>query len=74
MSDWTQCPAVERVPGKVSGAWVFAGTRVPVRALFENLEGGATLDQFLDWFPGATRDQALSVLKLAETSLTEAAA
>jgi len=64
---------VERVPGKVSGAWVFRGTRVPVAALFENLEGGATVDQFLEWFPGVTREQALTVLKLAESTLTVAA-
>ena len=70
MLDWTNCAAVERVPGKVSGAWVFKGTRVPVQALFENLEGGATVDQFLEWFPGVTREQALKVLKFAESSLT----
>ena len=74
MMDWTQCPAVERVPGKVSGAWVFKGTRVPVRALFENLEGGATVEQFLEWFPGVSREQALAVLKFAQNSLTEAVA
>ena len=45
--DWTQCAAVERVSGKVSGAWVFKTTRVPVRALFENLEDGATVKEFL---------------------------
>ena len=69
MLDWTKCKAVERVPGKVSGAWVFKGTRVPVQALFENLEGGATVDQFLEWFPGVTSEQALAVLKFAESSL-----
>ena len=69
MLEWTNCAAVERVPGKVSGAWVFKGTRVPVQALFENLEGGATVDQFLEWFPGVTREQALTVLKFAESSL-----
>ena len=63
------CTAVERVPGKESGAWVFKGTRVPVQALFENLESGATVDQFLAWFPGVTREQALTVLKFAESSL-----
>ena len=57
MLDWTQCPAVERVPGKVSGAWVFKTTRVAVRALFENLEDGATVNDFLAWFPGVTRAQ-----------------
>jgi len=72
MLDWTQCTVVERVTGKVSGAWLFKGTRVPVRALFENLEGGATIEQFLEWFPGVTRDQAMAVLKFAESSLAEA--
>ena len=74
MLDWTQCSAVERVSGKVSGAWVFKGTRVPVQALFENLEGGATVDQFLEWFPGVAREQALTVLKFAESSLMVAGA
>ena len=69
MLDWTKCAVVERVPDKVSGAWVFKGTRVPVQALFKNLEGGATVDQFLEWFPGVTREQALTVLKFAESSL-----
>ena len=69
MLDWTNCAAVERVPGKVSGAWVFKGTRVPVQALFANLEGGATVNQFLEWFLGVTREQALAVLKFAESSL-----
>jgi uncharacterized protein (DUF433 family) len=73
MLDWTQCSAVERVPGKVSGAWVFKGTRVPVAALFENLEDGATVDQFVEWFPGVSREQALTVLKFAESTLTAAA-
>ncbi|HYJ06909.1 MAG TPA: DUF433 domain-containing protein [Chthoniobacterales bacterium] len=66
MLDWTKCTAVERSPARVSGAWVFRGTRVPVKALFENLEDGATLDQFLEWFPGATREQALAVLEFTE--------
>jgi uncharacterized protein (DUF433 family) len=69
--DWQSCSAVERSAEKVSGAWVFAGTRVPVRALFENLEDGATLDQFLEWFPGVTREQARAVLEHAERSLVE---
>ena len=55
MLDWNECAAVERVAGRVSGAWVFKGTRVPVRALFENLEGGASVDEFLQWFPGVTK-------------------
>jgi uncharacterized protein (DUF433 family) len=69
MIDWSHCSAVERHPGKVSGAWVFKGTRVPVRALFENLQGGARIEDFLEWFPGVTRDQVDAVLKLTEQSL-----
>ena len=69
MIDWSQCPAVERVPGKVNGAWLFKGTRVPVRALFENLEDGARIDDFVEWFPGVTREQAELVLRHAQQSL-----
>ena len=69
MLDWSQCPATERVPGKVSGAWLFKGTRVPVKALFENLEDGGRVDDFLDWFPGVTREQVEAVLRHAENSL-----
>ena len=69
MLDWSKCPAVERSPTKVSGEWVFVGTRLPVRALFENLESGASLDEFIEWFPGATREQATAVLAHAECSL-----
>ena len=68
MLDWQQCPAVERIR-KVSGEWLFKGTRVPVRALFENLEGGARVDDFLDWFPGVTREHIETVLRHAERSL-----
>jgi len=69
MLDWNSCSAVERVPGKVGGAWLFKGTRVPVKALFENLEDGATIDDFLAWFPGVRRDLAEAVLEHAERSL-----
>jgi len=69
MLDWSQCSAVERIAGKVGGAWLFRGTRVPVAALFENLEDGATVDNFLEWFPGVAREQAGAVLKHAEQSL-----
>jgi uncharacterized protein (DUF433 family) len=69
MLDWSQCPAVERDPGKLSGSWVFQGTRVPVAALFENLEHGATIDDFLSWFPGVQREQAAAVLEHASRSL-----
>ena len=72
MLDWNQCPAVERTPEKLSGAWVFRGTRVPVQALFANLEDGARLDDFLEWFPGVSREQAEAVLKHAEQSLAVA--
>ena len=72
MLNWSQCQGVERIPGKVGGAWVFEGTRVPVSALFENLESGARLDEILDWFPGVTRAQLEAVLEHAERSLTEA--
>ena len=72
MLDWNQCSAVERVPGKVSGAWIFRGTRVPVKALFENLEDGATVNQFLEWFPGVTRQQVEAVLEFASQSLAVA--
>ena len=72
MLDWSTCPAVERNPQRVSGAWVFKGTRVPVKALFENLEEGATVDQFLEWFPGVGREQVLAVLNHAEKSLVSA--
>ena len=69
MIDWNTCPGVERSPGRVSGAWVFGGTRVPVRALFENLEDGASVDDFLEWFPGVARAQIEAVLDHASASL-----
>jgi uncharacterized protein (DUF433 family) len=69
MMDWSACPAVERSADTLSGAWRFKNTRVPVKALFENLESGATVDQFLDWFPGVNREQVLAVLAFAEESL-----
>ena len=72
MLDWNSCPAVERTPERVSGAWVFKGTRVPVKALFENIEEGASMDDFVEWFPGVTREQVLAVLAHAEKSLAMA--
>jgi uncharacterized protein (DUF433 family) len=69
MLDWTQCTSVERVPGRVSGAFVFKGTRLPVATLFENLEAGATVSDFLKWYEGVTREQVLDVLHHAERSL-----
>ena len=67
--DWSQCPAVERVPGKVSGAWVLRGTRMPVAAIFENLESGASLDDVLTWYEGLDRRQVQSVIEFAARSL-----
>src|SRR5439155_16931348 len=72
MLDWSNCTAVERCPERVSGAWLFKGTRVPVKALFENLEEGASVDDFLEWFPGVAREQVLAVLSHAEKSLATA--
>jgi uncharacterized protein (DUF433 family) len=72
MLDWNSCPAVERTPERVSGTWVFKGTRVPVKALFENIEEGASVEDFLKWFPGVAREQVLAVLAHAEKSLTVA--
>jgi len=72
MLDWSQCLAVERIPGKVSGAWLFKNTRVPVKALFENIEGGATIQEFLDWFPGVAREQVDAVIEHARRSLEAA--
>ena len=71
MIDWILCDAVERDVDKVSGAWVFRGTRVPVTALFENLEGGATIDDFLSWFPGVAKEQVITVLEYAIQSLKD---
>ena len=69
MNGWIHCQAVERDPERVSGAWLFRGTRVPVAALFENLEDGASTDDFLEWFPGVRRAQVEAVLQHAEASL-----
>jgi uncharacterized protein (DUF433 family) len=71
MLDWTKCGAVEQNPQKVSGVWLFRGTRVPVATLFSNLEGGATVDEFLEWFPGVSREQVNMVLEHTSHSLGE---
>ena len=68
MIDWSSCLAVERDPERVSGAWVFRGTRVPVAALFENLEDGASVSEIVEWFPGITLDQVRAVLEHAARS------
>lgn len=69
MINWSSCAAVERDPERVSGAWVFRGTRVPVTALFQNLEDGVQLAEFLQWFPGVSREQVRLVLEHASRSL-----
>ena len=68
MIDWSNCAAVERDPERVSGAWVFRGTRVPVAALFENLEDGVSIGEFVALFPGISLDQARAVLEHAARS------
>jgi len=69
MLDWSSCPAVERDTERVSGAWVFRGTRVPLSALFENIADGVQIADFVDYFPGVTLEQARAVLKHATESL-----
>ena len=66
--DWSQCPAVESIPGKVSGAWVFKNTRMPVSLVFENLEAGASIDEIMEWHH-LTRQQIVTVLEFAARSL-----
>ncbi len=63
MTDWSTCPAVEHNTKKISGAWAFTGTRVPVYALFENLESGATVNQYLESFHEVKEWQVAAVLK-----------
>lgn len=69
--DWSQCPAVESIPGKVSGAWVLKGTRMPVSVIFENLEAGASLDDIMEWFEGLDREQVKAVIEFVARSLEE---
>jgi uncharacterized protein (DUF433 family) len=64
---------IERNPDVLSGAWVFKGTRIPVTALFENLKDGASIDDFLEWFPGVTRDQIEALLDYEKASLNNLA-
>jgi uncharacterized protein (DUF433 family) len=66
--DWSQCPTVESIPGKVGGAWVFKDTRMPVSTVFENLESGASIEEIMEWFD-VTREQIVSVLEFAARSL-----
>lgn len=67
--DWSQCPAVESIPGKVSGTWVLRNTRMPVATIFENLEAGANIDDILGWYDGLDRDQVKAVIEFAARSL-----
>jgi uncharacterized protein (DUF433 family) len=67
--DWAQCDAVESIPGKVSGAWVLRGTRMPVSAIFENIAAGASIDDIMEWFDGLDRDQVKAVIDFAARSL-----
>lgn len=67
--DWSQCSAVESVPGKVSGAWVLRGTRMPVATIFENIEAGANIDDIMEWFDGLDREQVKAVIEFAARSL-----
>ena len=69
--DWSQCPAVESIPGKVSGAWVLRGTRTPVKVLFENLEAGMSIDELIEQFP-VTREQIETLMAFVACSLEKA--
>jgi uncharacterized protein (DUF433 family) len=68
--DWSQCPAVESIPGKRSGAWVFRDTRTPVSVVFDNLEAGASINEIMDWFH-LSREQVIAVIEFAARSLDE---
>ena len=63
--DWSRCPVVERVPGKMSCAWVLKDTRMPVATIFENLEAGASIDDVLAWYEGLDRKQVQAVIEFA---------
>jgi len=69
--DWSQCPAVESIPGKVSGAWVLKGTRMSVSVIFENLKAGANIDEIMEWFEGLDREQVEAVIEFAARSLEQ---
>lgn len=66
--DWSQCCAVESIPGKRSGAWVFRNTRTPVSVVFDNLEVGASIDEITEWFH-LSREQVVAVIEFAARSL-----
>ena len=67
--DWSQCPAVESVPGRLSGVWVFKNSRIPVAAVFANLEAGLTVDEVVDLFDGLTKEQVRAVLEFTARTL-----
>jgi uncharacterized protein (DUF433 family) len=67
--DWSQCSVVESVPGKLSGGWVLKGTRMPVSAIFENLEAGANIDDIMQWYDGLDREQVKAVIECAVRGL-----
>jgi uncharacterized protein (DUF433 family) len=67
MIDWSQCPVLESVPGKVSGAWVFRGTRVPVSAILKNLKD-LSVNEIVQEFPSVTREQVRTVLDFVARS------
>jgi uncharacterized protein (DUF433 family) len=69
--DWSLCTAVDRSPGKLGGQWCFQGTRLPVVSLFDHLDQGSTIDEFLEWFPSVTRDQVHQVLAFARSTLDQ---
>ena len=69
--DWSLCSAVDRNPRKLGGAWCFRGTRLPVAALFEHIDQGSTIDEFLEWFPSVSREQVHQVLAFAKSSLEQ---
>ncbi len=71
--DWSQCPFVESVPERLSGAWVFRDTRMPVSVVFENLEAGATVEEIAEWFE-ILPEQIRQVLDFAARSLQSPAA
>jgi uncharacterized protein (DUF433 family) len=70
--NWSQCPAVQSIPGKVSGAWVLRGTRMPVSAIFENIEAGANISDIMEWFEGLDREQIKALIEFAARSLDRA--
>ena len=72
--DSSRCSAVDRNAGKLGGTWCFRGTRLPVAALFEHLDKGSTIDEFLEWFPAVSREQVHEVLAFAKDSLERPAA